>query len=144
MPPSVLFSYASSDSSTDTGACFFGGLGRGEVCPSDLARGRFSSFSAGAFLTMEASAPFGGSALTLLEEPRGGLAALVILIFGLGTELEAAEGTGALEDEELPETPWAFSADLEVETPDNFSSRRRRICKTQPLATSSARTMSGI
>jgi hypothetical protein len=60
---------------------------------------------------MEASAPFGGSALTLLEEPRGGLAALVILIFGLGTELEAAEGTGAVEDEELPETPWAFSAD---------------------------------
>ena len=82
---------------------------------------------------MEASAPFGGSALTLLEEPRGGLAALVILIFGLGTELEAAGGTGAVEDEELPETPWAFSADLEVEAPDNFSSRRRRICKTQPF-----------
>lgn len=93
---------------------------------------------------MEASAPFEGSTLTLLEEPRGGLAALVILIFGLGVEIGASEGTGAVEDEELPETPWAFSADMRVEAPDSFSSRRRRICKAQRLATSSARTMSGI
>ncbi len=105
MPPSVLFSYASSDSSTDTGACFFGGLGRGEVCPSDLARGRFKAFSTGACLTIEASAPFEGSALTLLEEPRGGVAALVMLIFGLGAALGVSEGTGAVEDEELPEAP---------------------------------------
>lgn len=93
---------------------------------------------------MEASAPFEGSALTLLEEPRGGLAALVILIFGLGAALGVWEGTGAVEDEELPETPWAFSADLIVEAPDSFSSRRRRICNAQQLATSSARTVSGV
>lgn len=93
---------------------------------------------------MEASAPLEGSALTLLEEPRGGLAALVILSFGLSAGLGASEETGAVEDEELPETPWAFSVDLRVEAPESFSSRRRRICRALRLAVSSAETMSGI
>jgi hypothetical protein len=33
---------------------------------------------------------------------------------------------------------------LIVEAPDSFSSRRRRICNAQQLATSSARTVSGV
>jgi len=142
MLPSVLFSYASIDSSTDAGVCFFGGLGRGEVCPFDSARCRFNGSSAGVVLTVGASAPFEVPALSLVKGfwvgRVEGVGALVMLIFGLGPDSAFSPTTGAVEEEEASVTPSV--CDVAFGPPDSISSRRRRICNAQRLATSSSRT----
>ncbi len=136
MFPSVLFSYASRDSSTDARACFFGGLGRGEVCPSDLARDRFSCPSGDEFLTVGVSAAAERPELGLLEEAVGGVGVFVMLILGFTTGSSYPEGGNGVEVEEFPADSCVDCVVFGVEGPDSFSSRRRRICN-QRLATAS-------
>jgi hypothetical protein len=64
----------------------------------------------------------------LLEEPIGGLGAFVTLILGFGAGSELSEGTDVVEEEGITVFPCVCCGLFGFDTPDSFSSRRRRIC----------------
>ena len=67
--------------------------------------------------------------LTLLERATGEVGALVMLIFGFTAGSAFSEEIGVVEDDGIPVDPSVGCVLFGVETPDSFSSRRRRICK---------------